>query len=38
VVEVAGPNVLALAGATVWVPAGWRGATDPHGTLILERA
>ncbi len=36
-VEVAGPDVLALAGATVWVPPGWRGATDPHGTLVLER-
>jgi N-methylhydantoinase A len=37
-VEVEGPRVLALSGATVWVPAGWRGATDPYGTLILERA
>jgi N-methylhydantoinase A/oxoprolinase/acetone carboxylase beta subunit len=34
---VEGPKVLALSGATVWVPAGWAGATDPHGTLILER-
>jgi N-methylhydantoinase A len=32
-----GPEVVALSGATVWVPAGWAGATDPHGTLILER-
>jgi N-methylhydantoinase A len=36
-VRVTGPQVLALSGATVWVPAGWAGATDPHGTLILER-
>jgi N-methylhydantoinase A/oxoprolinase/acetone carboxylase beta subunit len=35
--RVEGPEVLALSGATVWVPAGWAGATDPHGTLILER-
>ena len=36
-VQVTGPRVLALAGATVWVPAGWSGASDSHGTLILER-
>jgi N-methylhydantoinase A/oxoprolinase/acetone carboxylase beta subunit len=36
-VEVEGPRVVALSGATVWVPAGWAGATDRHGTLILER-
>jgi N-methylhydantoinase A len=36
--RVEGPEVLALAGATVWVPAGWAGVTDLHGTLILERA
>ncbi len=36
-VQVEGPRVLALAGATVWVPAGWGGATDPYGTLVLER-
>jgi N-methylhydantoinase A/oxoprolinase/acetone carboxylase beta subunit len=35
--QVTGPRVLALVGATVWVPAGWSGATDSHGTLILER-
>jgi N-methylhydantoinase A len=35
--EVDGPKLLALSGATVWVPAGWAGVTDPHGTLILER-
>jgi N-methylhydantoinase A len=36
-VRVEGPEVLALSGATVWVPAGWTGATDPCGTLMLER-
>ena len=35
----AGPQVLELDGATAWVPAGWEGATDEHGTLVLgERA
>jgi N-methylhydantoinase A len=33
-----GPAVLALDGATVWVPEGWAGATDGHGTLALRRA
>ena len=33
-----GPEVLELDGATAWVPAGWSGATDAHGTLILSRA
>jgi N-methylhydantoinase A len=37
-VRVEGPEVLALSGATVWVPAGWTGATDPYGTLILARS
>ena len=37
-VRVDGPELLALSGATVWVPAGWAGVTDRHGTLILERA
>jgi len=36
--EVHGPQVLELEGATAWVPAGWAGATDPHGTLVLRRA
>ena len=35
--RVEGPELLALSGATVWVPAGWAGVTDPYGTLILER-
>ena len=33
-----GPQVLELDGATAWVPDGWAGATDRHGTLILGRA
>jgi N-methylhydantoinase A/oxoprolinase/acetone carboxylase beta subunit len=36
-VVVDGPELVALAGATVWVPAGWSGATDAHGTMILRR-
>ena len=35
---VAGPTLLALPGATVWVPDGWTGETDEHGTLVLGRA
>jgi N-methylhydantoinase A len=30
-----GPEVLELEGATVWVPEGWAGETDAHGTLVL---
>ena len=33
----AGPQVLELEGATAWVPEGWAGETDPHGTLVLRR-
>jgi N-methylhydantoinase A/oxoprolinase/acetone carboxylase beta subunit len=33
-----GPEVLELEGATVLVPAGWKGQTDEHGTLVLRRA
>jgi N-methylhydantoinase A len=33
-----GPQVLELDGATAWIPEGWGGETDPHGTLVLERA
>jgi N-methylhydantoinase A len=33
-----GPEVVELEGATCWVPEGWAGATDDHGTLVLERA
>jgi N-methylhydantoinase A len=32
-----GPAILQLSGATVWVPSGWSGATDQHGTLVLTR-
>ncbi len=32
-----GPAVLELDGSTVWVPAGWAGETDAHGTLVLVR-
>ena len=35
---VAGPTLLAFPGATVWVPDGWRGETDEHGTLVLKHA
>jgi N-methylhydantoinase A len=35
--QVTGPDVLALTGATVWVPDGWAGSTDRHGTLVLRR-
>jgi N-methylhydantoinase A len=36
--DVEGPLVLELPGATCWVPEGWGGASDEHGTLVLERA
>ncbi len=35
--RVTGPAVLHLAETTVAVPAGWSGATDATGTLVLER-
>ncbi len=35
--QVAGPAVLELPGSTVWIPDGWAGATDRHGTLVLRR-
>jgi N-methylhydantoinase A len=35
--RVSGPAVVELSGATAWVPAGWAGDTDAHGTLVLER-
>jgi N-methylhydantoinase A len=31
-----GPQAIELEGATVWVPTGWAGETDPHGTLVLR--
>ena len=36
-VSARGPEVLELDGATAWVPAGWSGETDAHGTLVLRR-
>jgi N-methylhydantoinase A/oxoprolinase/acetone carboxylase beta subunit len=33
-----GPMLVELEGATCWVPARWCGATDDHGTLVLEHA
>ena len=35
--EAAGPEVVELAGATCWVPEGWRGETNGDGTLVLTR-
>jgi N-methylhydantoinase A len=32
-----GPTLLELPGATCWVPEGWSGETDGHGTLVLAR-
>jgi N-methylhydantoinase A len=32
-----GPTVLELPGSTVWIPGGWAGSTDGHGTLVLRR-
>ena len=36
-VAVVGPQRIELPGATCWVPAGWAGASDASGTLVLER-
>ena len=33
-----GPAVLELEGSTAWLPDGWAGETDVHGTLVLRRA
>ncbi len=33
-----GPEVLELDGATAWIPDGWAGETDAHGTLVLRRS
>jgi N-methylhydantoinase A len=38
VVRARGPQVLELDGATAWIPLGWAGETDAHGTLVLRRA
>ncbi len=34
---VRGPELVELPGATCWVPGGWTGETDRHGTLVLRR-
>ncbi len=34
---VAGPSAVPIEGATVWVGAGWAGACDATGTLVLRR-
>jgi N-methylhydantoinase A len=34
---VRGPGALELDGATAWIPDGWEGETDAHGTLVLRR-
>jgi N-methylhydantoinase A len=36
--RVSGPAVVELDGATAWVPPGWEGVGDGHGTLVLTRA
>jgi hypothetical protein len=33
-----GSEVLELDGATAWIPDGWAGETDAHGTLVLRRS
>jgi N-methylhydantoinase A len=35
--SVTGPAALELEGATAWIPTGWAGETDAHGTLVLRR-
>jgi N-methylhydantoinase A len=35
--QLEGPAVVELPGATAWVPRGWAGQTDAHGTLVLRR-
>jgi N-methylhydantoinase A len=35
--SVKGPAVIELPGATAWVPEGWSGEGDAHGTLVLRR-
>ena len=37
-VQVEGPAVLELEGATCWIPPGWAGARDAYSTLILTRS
>ena len=33
-----GPLSLELEGATAWIPAGWSGETEAHGTLVLRKS
>ncbi|MFN2471586.1 MAG: hydantoinase/oxoprolinase family protein [Gaiellaceae bacterium] len=35
--QVSGPTLVPLEGATCWVPEGWAGESDDHGTLVLRR-
>jgi N-methylhydantoinase A len=35
--EVEGPQTVKLEGSTCWVPPGWSGTTNDHGTLVLRR-
>jgi len=37
VVDVRGPQLVELSGATCWIPAGWAGRSAADGTLVLER-
>jgi N-methylhydantoinase A len=36
--HVRGPAVIELDGSTGWVPGGWEGKSDQHGTLIVTKA
>ena len=35
--KVEGPELVALPGATCWVPDGWHGETNDDGTQVLRR-
>jgi N-methylhydantoinase A len=35
--RVTGPALVELPGATAWIPPGWAGETDEHGTFVLRR-
>jgi N-methylhydantoinase A len=35
--RVTGPTLVELPGATAWIPDGWAGETDEHGTFVLCR-
>jgi hypothetical protein len=36
--RVTGPTLIQLDGSTGWVPGGWEGKSDEHGTWIVTRA